>query len=210
MAIHFGIIADFLNSKNDPAFFDVVPSSASSAARYTVYQPGTGDLVVVVPYTNQLIPFATSPDLFNIGGSAVALPALVSAETVDGANNPDGATSAAIIRQKKAILFTTLNNNLGQATSFLFPLGDLGSTTGGKTGANVLVAHPNSGPIGISVTVNGATQPQVTLDRGGCVAIPLNTAPAIVSVRTTLNAIVALAVVGKGQDFAMTLIEPTS
>src|SRR5437667_564979 len=95
-AIHYGIIADFLNTRNDPAFFDIV-TSGSASARFTLYQPATGDRQVTVPFTNQ---FATSPDLFNLGGSAVALPALVSAETVDGAGFPDNATSATILRQR--------------------------------------------------------------------------------------------------------------
>ena len=201
-AIHYGIIADFLNTRNDPAFFDIV-TSGSASARFTLYQPATGDRQVTVPFTNQ---FATSPDLFNLGGSAVALPALVSAETVDGAGFPDNATSATILRQRKLILFVAADNQFGM--NFFFPLGDLGFVSGGGSGANMLVGNPNSLPISVSYSVNGAAQAPVAVDRGGCVAIRLNTAPAVIAVRTTGNAIVALAIVGKGQDFAMTLISP--
>src|SRR5438309_11406234 len=105
MAIHFGIIADFLNSRNDPAFFDVVPTALGNSVRYTVYQP-TGDRTTTVPFNNQ---FASSPDLFTLGGSAVALPALVSAQTVDGNGAADNATSAAVLRQTKLILFAAQN-----------------------------------------------------------------------------------------------------
>jgi hypothetical protein len=202
MAIHFGIIADFLNTKNDPAFFDLVSASLSNSARYTVYQE-VGERTAVVPFTNQ---FATSPDLFTLGGSPVALPALVSAETIDGNRVPDGATSEAILRQRKLILFAAQNNQFGQI--FFFPLGDLGFVSGGGSGANMLVGNASTSPISVTYKVNNSTQPPFALDRGGCVAITLNTAPASVSVITTGNAVVALAIVGKGQDFAMTLIAP--
>jgi hypothetical protein len=204
MAIHFGIIADFLNTKNDPAFFDVVNATFGTNVKYTVYQSATGDRVTTVPFNNQ---FATSPDLFNLGGSPVAVPALVSAETVDPSGTGDGSTSAAVLRQKKLILNAGQNNQFGQL--FLVPVGDLGSTSGGRSGASLIVGNPNGGPISVIYKVNGSPQPSVTLDRGGCVAIPLTIAPAIVAVQTTGNAVVALALVGKGQDFAMTLIAPT-
>ena len=205
MAIHYGIIADFLNSKNDPANFDIVAVTSAGFVRYTVYQSAAPDRTTTIPINSQ---FATSPDLFNLGGSAVSLPALVSSETVDAAGIADNATSAAVLRQTKLILFAAQNNQFGQ--NFIFPLGDLGSTSGARSGANMLVGNPNQSPISVIYKVNGNPQPQVTLDRGGCVAIQLNTAPAIVSVQTTGNAVVALAIVGKGQDFAMTLIDPTA
>jgi hypothetical protein len=202
--IHYGIIADFLNTRNDPAFFDIVATSAS--VRFTVYQPATASRQVTVPFTNQ---FATSPDLFNLGGSPVALPALVSAETVDNAGTSDGATSAAVLRQRKLILFTPqYNGPAGPGRDFIFPLGDVGFVSGGGSGAYMLVGNPNSEPIGVNYFVNGAAQPSAAVDHGGCVAIRLNSAPAIIAVATTANAIVALAIVGKGQDFAMTLISP--
>src|SRR5438477_5118913 len=99
MAIHFGIITDFLNSKNDPAFFDIV-TEGSAAVRYIVYQPATGDRTIVVNFSNQ---FATSPDLFNVLVSPVSLPALVSAETIDATGRSDGVTSGSMVRQGRAI-----------------------------------------------------------------------------------------------------------
>lgn len=202
MAIHYGIIADFLNARNDPANFDIVTATPATSVRYTVFQSGTGDRQVIVNFDFQ---FATSPDLFTLGGSPVSLPALVSAETIDAAGISDNATSAAALRQRKLVLFAE-HNNLGEL--FIFPLGDLGSTSGGRPGANLLVGNPSPGPISVNYKVNGNPQPAVTLDVAGCAAIPLTTAPAIVSVATTGNAVVALAIVGKGQDFAMTLIAP--
>ena len=201
--IHYGIIADFLNTKNDPAYLDLVTAAAGTRVRFTVYQPATGDRTATVSINNQ---FATSPDLFNLGGSAVALPALVSAETVDAGGSSDHAASAAVLRLKKLILGAGPNNHVGQ--SFIFPLGDLGSAPGGGSGAYMLVGNPSGGFISINYTVNNNAQAPVILNRGGCVAIQLNTAPAIVSVQTNGNAVVALAIVGKGQDFAMTLIAP--
>lgn len=206
MAIHYGIIADFLNTKNDPAYFDLVTSSGGTNARFTVYQ-ATGNRTATVPLNNQQ-QFGTSPDLFNLGGSPVALPALVSAESIDSADNPDGANSAAVLRQKKLILSIPRNNNSGNATSFAFPLGDLGFTSGGGSGAFLLVGNPNGFLISVDYQVNAAPQPQVTLDRGVCVALRLETARAIVTMQANGNAIAALAIVGKGQDFAMTLIAP--
>src|SRR5438067_9816662 len=119
MAIHFGIIADFLNTRNDPALFDVVNATIGTSVKYTVYQSATGDRTTTVPNNNQ---FATSPDLFTLGGSAVSLPALVSAKTIDAAGAGDNATSAAPLRQRKLILYAAQNNHEGQ--SFIFPLGD--------------------------------------------------------------------------------------
>jgi hypothetical protein len=162
MAIHFGIIADFLNTKNDAALFDVVNATIGNSVKYTVYQSATGDRTTTVPFNNQ---FATSPDLFNLGGSPVALPALVSAETVDVSGTGDGSTSAAVLRQKKLILGAGQNNHFGQL--FVFPLGDLGSASGGRSGANLLVGNPNTGPISVIYKVNGNLQTPVALDRGG-------------------------------------------
>ena len=203
MAIHYGIIADFLNSRNDPANFDLVTVGVGTQVRYTVYQPATGDRTATVFINDH---FATSPDLFTLGGTAAALPALVSAETVAGGGGSDGSASEAILRQKKLMLFVPPDNHVG--SSFIFPLGDLGNTSGSGSGANLLVGNPTGSPMSITYQVNNMPQPFVTVDRGGCVAIKLNTAPAIVSVETPGNAVVALAIVGKGQDFAMTLIAP--
>jgi hypothetical protein len=202
MAIHHCIIADFLNAKNDPAFFDVVAPSASASVRYVVYQPATGNRIATVPFTNQ---FATSADLFNFGGSPITLPALVSAETLDQTGAPDGISSSAVLRQRKLITFVPQNNQV-LATNFLVPVGDLGSTSGGGSGANLLLANAGGQPVSVDYTVNGSPQPNVTLDRGECRAIRINTAPAIVGISSSDNLIVALAIVGKGQDFALTLI----
>ena len=205
MAIHYGIIADFLNSKNDPAAFDVAASS-SAGVRYTVYQPATGNRVAEFGFTSQ---FATSPDLFNLGGSPITTPSLVSAETLDQTGAPDGAISTALVRQRKLILHTPRHNQVN-ATAFTVPVGDLGSTSGGRSGANLIFANPGLTSISLEYSVNGFLQPLVTLDNGQCVAVQISTAPAFVVIESNNNLIVALAIVGKGQEFAMTLIEPAS
>src|SRR6476646_452613 len=102
MGAHFGIIADFLNTKNDPANYDVVTTGSGTNVRYTVFQLN-GNRVATVPFNGQ---FATSPDLFNLGGAPIVSPALVLAETQDANGAPDGITSAALIRQSKLILPT--------------------------------------------------------------------------------------------------------
>ncbi len=194
--IHFAIIADFLNSKNDPANFDVVTPGPGSNVRYTVYQ-ATGNRVQTVPVNNS---FATSSDLFNLGGSPVVLPALVSAETVDPIGRPDGFNSTAVLRQKKLILSppsVSRGGALGMA--FNIPLGDLG------TGAHMLVGNPFATTATCNYSVNGVAQPAFGVEPGQVKDTPLTTAPAI-ALNCNLSVVVALALVGKGQEFALTLI----
>jgi hypothetical protein len=203
MGAHYGIIADFLNSKNDPANFDVGTSQPGTNVRYTVFQP-YGNHVQVVPFNNG---FATSPDLFNLGGANTS-PALVLAESVDALGQPDRIGTTALIRQKKLVLPTPQTSVGSLGTSFLFPLGDLGNPSGGGSGAHLLIGNPSNAQADGALSINGVAQPGLGVEAGGVQNILLSTAPALVVLIMNAPVVVALAIVGKGQEFAMTLIPP--
>src|SRR5262245_44946620 len=155
MGIHYGIIADFLNTKSDPAFFDI-GAAFGTQATFTVLQP-TGNLSQTKPFVNG---FATSDDLFTLSGSGVSLPAMVMAATKDTNGNDDGMASLAILRQKKLILASAAQSKgflLG--TAFGFPLGDLGSTSGGGSGAHLLVGNPSGSGINGQYSTSGLATP---------------------------------------------------
>lgn len=201
-ATHWAIIADFMQSRNDPAYFDVASASGTQVT-YTVYQ-ATGNRSKTVPFTDG---FATSPDLFNLGGSAVALPALVEATTVDFAGSPDGVPSLGLLRQKKLILSCPSNQRGASGTLFNVPLGNLGNAAGGGSGAHLLIANPNGGRVTGGYVVGG-TQTNFIVESGAVKDVVLNAAPQLVIVSTLDGAIVQLAIVGKGQEFAMTIVSP--
>jgi hypothetical protein len=192
---HFAIITDWM--KKNPAFFDVATWGAGTNIRYTVFQ-STGDRVSVVPFING---FARSPNLFNIGGSDVTLPALVEAETVDANGVPDGINSMALVRQKTLIMpspQTTADN------FFTFPVGDVINS------AHLVVGNVTIIPQTVAYSINGGPAEGFILLPFQVQDVPLTIVPpAMVTVAAEIAVVVAFGQVGRGQDYAVGLIPQT-
>ena len=204
MGIHFGIITSVGNAKNEEAFFDIANLDGAQSARFTVFQTG-GNRVATVPFDG---PFMTSPDLLSLDGP-VTVPAIVSAETLNGMGLPDNSRSSAMLRLRTAALPTPRFSNT--ARDFLIPVGDLGSTAGKRNGAMLIVGNPGSTAfMNVDWFVNGLLNGGTVAFPESCVVIPLLESHGLVEVHTTFKAVVALAIEGKGQDFEMTLIPPVA
>ncbi len=199
-AAHFVIIGNFVNSSNDPANLDVAEGPGATAVRYTVYQ-ASGNRIEIVFSNNQ---FATSGDLFNLGGSPVVLPALVEAETVDGAGVPDNNPSSATLRQKELLLSPPQTARGALGMSFLFPVGATAN------GAHMLVGNPGGAAVGGNYSVSGAAQVAIAVESGEVKDIALTTSPAIVVLNVNGPVVVELVIVGGGKDVATTLIPPSA
>jgi hypothetical protein len=151
--------------------------------------------------------FASSPDCFALASS---LPALVFATTTDTAVPPNDldVPSQATLRQNQFVMAVP-PAVVAMGTVFAFPIGDLGQ------GAFLLIGNPDVNPTDAPVEILASPQSAIanlTVPLNGVVTYQLPAQSArsrvILQSATGIPLLVQLAVLFRGDNFAMTIIPP--
>ena len=187
MAIHYVILADLLNSRNDFAFIDVSSDDVQSGS---ILAGGDSQVVNINLNTR----YGVSTDLFQIPG--IVFPALVIANF----GSAVGLKSSVVLRQRKGVMAVP-PQEYTLFTQFRFPLGDLAN------GAVLLVGNPSG--IAASLSIAAGTTPIPTppaVQPGTAAQIPITIPATRVNVASNVPVVLQVAFLGRGQEFSTSII----
>jgi hypothetical protein len=201
---HFVIVADLAHTRDDVAVIDVA-SDQAPLFQYDVLPctspPGATVCEGMVPFDPDRA-IGSTPDVFSLTGASA--PLMVRVATVDALGEEMGVPSQAVLRQNKQIMYIPPIEKVA-GTQFAVPIADLGQ------GASLLIGNPTTNASDCSVMVFSMTKTYGTyyLPLGGVVSVPITEAPARVFVfsLTGVQVIAQLAILGKGKEFTMTMLE---